>query len=541
MTGPEPPPPLSAAWGPTDTGAARWAWAGTRNVPALAAAVLVLLLVPGTVAALWLRAGSLAWPQSHDLAALRFTLVQALLSALVSVALAIPVARALARRHFRGKTALVTLLGAPFLMPVIGAVLGLLAVFGRNGVASQGLVALGLPPLDIYGLHGVVLAHVFLNLPLATRLILQGWHRLPAERLRLAASLGFTGSDLLRHVERPMLREVLPGAFLAVFLLCLTSFAVVLTLGGGPRASSLELAIYQAFRLDYDLPRVAMLALAQLGLCGAVTLLLLRAVPVMEGAMAGRGLQGIEQAEVLKGVVPPVWRDALVLAVATVFLLVPMLAVLLRGVPEMLHLPPPVWLAAGRSLAVALAAAALAVLAGLALACAAERATLAEPVGMLSLAASPVAMGAGLFVLLLPLADPDALVLPLTALVNAVMALPLVLRALVPALRRILAEQGKLAQSLGMVGWARLRWLILPRLRRPLGFAAGIAAALSMGDLGVIALFSDPARATLPMQISYLMGSYRIGEAMAAALLLALLCLALFWVCDRWGRAHAAD
>ncbi len=59
-----------------------------------------------------------------DWAALRFTLVQAALSAGLSVALAVPVARALARRSFPGRRALITLMGAPFLLPVIVAVMG---------------------------------------------------------------------------------------------------------------------------------------------------------------------------------------------------------------------------------------------------------------------------------------------------------------------------------------------------------------------------------------------------------------------------------
>ena len=69
---------------------------------------------------------------------------------------------------------LITLMGAPFILPVIVAVLGLLAVFGRAGIFNSALVWAGLEPVSIYGLHGVVLAHVFFNLPLATRLILQG-------------------------------------------------------------------------------------------------------------------------------------------------------------------------------------------------------------------------------------------------------------------------------------------------------------------------------------------------------------------------------
>jgi thiamine transport system permease protein len=65
---------------------------------------------------------------------------------------------------------------------------------------NAGLAALGLPP-TIYGPQGVVLAHVFFNLPLATRLILQGWLAIPAERFRLAAALGFGPARVFRGME----------------------------------------------------------------------------------------------------------------------------------------------------------------------------------------------------------------------------------------------------------------------------------------------------------------------------------------------------
>jgi thiamine transport system permease protein len=53
---------------------------------------------------------------------LRFTVVQALVSGLISIAVAIPTARALARRRFPGRQFMVTLLGAPFILPSIVAV-----------------------------------------------------------------------------------------------------------------------------------------------------------------------------------------------------------------------------------------------------------------------------------------------------------------------------------------------------------------------------------------------------------------------------------
>ena len=59
-------------------------------------------------------------------------------------------------------------------------------------------------------------------------------------------------------------------------MLCLTSFAVVLTLGGGPRSTTVEVAIYQSLRFDFDPARAVMLALLQLGLCMLVAMLTLK-------------------------------------------------------------------------------------------------------------------------------------------------------------------------------------------------------------------------------------------------------------------------
>jgi len=69
--------------------------------------------------------------------------------------------------------------------------------------------------------------------------------------------------------------------------------------------------------------------------------------------------------------------------------------------------------------------------------------------------------------------------------------------------------------------------------------AAGLAAALAMGDLGVIALFATEGAETLPLQVWRVMGAYRTQTAEAAALLLVGLSLGLFLIFDLWGRRHA--
>ncbi|MEE9427110.1 MAG: thiamine/thiamine pyrophosphate ABC transporter permease ThiP [Paracoccaceae bacterium] len=510
-----------------------------RAWPGLVAAAVVVALTLGTLGAVALRSEGLGSLGPSDWAALRFTLIQAFLSAVISIVVAVPVARALARRQFVGRAALITLLGAPFILPVIVAVLGLLAVFGRNGLVSILFGWIGLAPVQLYGLHGVVLAHVFFNLPLATRLILQGWLSIPSERFRLAASLGLCARDVNRVFQRPMLREVLPGAFMLVFVICTTSFAVALTLGGGPRATTIELAIYQAFRFDFDLGHAAILALLQFAICALAALAMLWVqIPNASGVGLDRNIQRWDAQAGFHKIADIAW-----ISIAAGFLLLPLGMIIWRGIAGLVDLPPQIFAAAGRSVLVALTSAALTIVLGLSLTFGVvglrSRRVLAgsmESIGYLAIAASPLVIGVGLFILLFPIVNPVVIALPLTAVVNALMALPFVLRMLVPAVGQIESQFGRLADSLGLIGWARVSRLHLPRLRRPLGFSAGLAAALSMGDLGVIALFSDPDRATLPLQMYRLMAGYRMETAAGAALLLLILSLLLFWIFDRGGR-----
>lgn len=494
-----------------------------QRIVSIGAGCIVAGLILGPVVAVLAYGGGFATLAPGDWGALRFTIWQATLSAALSVGLAIPVARALARRSFWGRSALISVMGAPFILPVIVAILGLLAVFGGQGWLNAVLGAVGFPRVDIYGLQGILLAHVFFNLPLAVRMILHGWLAVPAERFRLAASLGV---PVGRLIERPMLARVCPGAFAVIFVICTGSFAVALTLGGGPRATTVELAIYQAFRFDFDLARAATLAVLQLLLGLGAGLLALR---LARADLLGGGLDRVVQR----------WdgnrtTDAGFIVAAALFLLAPLAAVTIAGLPGLLRLPAEVWAAAGRSMILALGAT------GLALALALPLASRAgEAASLLGISVSGLVLGTGIFLIVQPYVRPSDVALPVTMVVNALMALPFALRILRPEIEAARSDYGRLAASLGLGVFARWRLVFLPRIRRPLGFAAGLTAALAMGDLGVITLFADSGNATLPLQVYRLMGSYQMEAAQGGALLLLLLSLGLFWLFDRGGRMGA--
>ncbi|PDP67938.1 thiamine/thiamine pyrophosphate ABC transporter permease ThiP, partial [Tannerella forsythia] len=105
----------------------------------------------------------------------RFTIWQALLSTLLSVVPALFVARALSRHPaFFGRGLILQLFAVPLALPAIVAALGVLALYGRAGYFAGPLTEMGGQDWPgIYGLSGILVAHVFFNLPLATRLFVE--------------------------------------------------------------------------------------------------------------------------------------------------------------------------------------------------------------------------------------------------------------------------------------------------------------------------------------------------------------------------------
>jgi thiamine transport system permease protein len=165
---------------------------------------------------------------------------------------------------------------------------------------------------------------------------------------------------------------------------------------------------------------------------------------------------------------------------------------------------------------------------------------LMEGTGYFVIATSPLVIGTGLFIFLYPILNPTKFVLPITALVNAIMALPFSLRIILPAMQKINKDYGKLSDSIGLNGFHRFFKLTLPRLRNEIGFASGLIAALSIGDLGVVTLFSAPQSGTLPLTIYRLMGSYQMEAAKAAAFILLITCFSIFLLADKLGKSNAS-
>ena len=472
----------------------------------------------------------------------RFTLLQAGLSTGLSILFAIPVSRALARQtSFPGRVWMLRLMALPLGLPALVAALGLIEVWGRQGFLNDTLSALGLQqPISIYGLFGILLAHVFFNMPLAARLMVAGLERIPGEYWRTSANLGMGSSAIFRFVEWPAIRGLLPGIAGLIFMLCATSFTLVLTLGGGPAASTIEVAIYQALRFDFDPPRAIALSGLQVALTGVLLLTLkYLAPPSEEGETSGRAIRRFDGLSSVSRLADGAW-----LVLALVFVGLPFLAIATSGLrADLARLvgEPAFHRALATSAAIALPSAIVSVVLA-ALMIRTQRLLLArDRLGMTArlfagtigastsfiLLVPPVVLGAGWFLLLRPFGDVAHFAPFVVIAINALMALPFVHRVLAPAMATHAARTGRLAASLGIGGFHRLRWIDWPALRKPLLMAFSFALALSLGDLGAVALFGSQDLATLPWLLYSRMASYRTADAAGLALMLGLICLVL--------------
>lgn len=502
---------------------------------------LLALTIAGVSALLWqahLPEVSELWQNRYLNNVIRFTVWQATLSTALSLVLGLFVALALVRQpRFPGRSLLLRMMELSLVLPTIVAVSGLVGVYGRHGWLTSVIEHWTTVRWNLYGLNGIVLAHVFFNAPLAGRILLQALEAVPAPRRRVASQLGLKGWWLWRTLDWPAVRRVLPGIAALVFTLCFTSFAIVMTLGGGPASTTLEVAIYQSLRFEFDFGRAALLAIVQLTICGAIWLLMVRRGLSPNLSPERRFSEAIPRPD-SQGIVR--FRDVVLLLCFTLFLLLPLAAILFRGLPGLVTVAvdggnPLADLADAtlRSFAIALPAGVFSVLSALLVLALATRggtnlSRLSSVATAVPLMVPPIVLGTGLFLLFRPALGHSFQGLALVALINGLMALPFVTQLLKGPLTGLDEATARQADQLGLLGWYRWRWLHWPRLKRPLALAMAYGTGLSLGDFGVIALFGTPGQPTVPVLLYQQLGSYRMELAAGTALWLVTLLLLVF-------------
>lgn len=459
------------------------------------------------------------------------TLWMAVAGAFFSILCGVPAAYLLYLHDFPGRQLLRGLLTIPFVLPTVVV-----------GIAFRSLLGGPLAFLNMANTPwAVVLAMVFFNCGLITRMVGNMWASLDPCTEQAARTLGASPYRAFFSITLPQLAPAIAAAGGLAFLYCSTAYGVVTTLGN-PGYGTIETEIYIQTVTFFDLDKAAMLSVLQFIIVLLALIVGTRLTARTETALQvrPRSRRSLRQAPLLPKIIT-------ILAVFLV--LFPIVSLILNSFRYQGHWTldnyrllsttgfgfsggTSVLEAIDHSVRIAFDSMIFALLVSVPLALVLSRRVqgkwlqaqrFLDGVTLLPLGVSAVTVGFGF---LITFAGTDiansGLIVPLA---QSVVALPLVIRSLVPLLRAIDPRMREAASVLGATPAQVLRTIDMPFLLRGIGLAAGFAFAVSLGEFGATSFLADPAYLTLPVVIVKLLsraGQNNYGMALAGAVLLAV-------------------
>lgn len=379
-----------------------------------------------------------------------------------------------------------------------------------------------------FGLATVVIAHAVLN----CGLVAVALHRVLRERastvIEVAWTMGASPLTIWYRVVSPLLWRELLALFFFVFSLCLTSFSLPLILSGA-RAVSLEVAIFEAIRVNGDWGIAVGLALVQ----SVVVLVFSYLLPKPQGRRLSSGASGIQTlawpgswwvlslpaAILLIG-----WMGGLRISALATFIEA-------SGVGQR-HLFSTIFTSLTIGLAVGVNHLVLTLLI-----------LLSGPSRVLMkfmngyLAPSPALIGFGLLVfpLSFPGSDMFKLIVALTLVI-----FPFIYRGLLQSEFLALSRQMDVARVLGSRSTSTAFRIVLPQILDAVMRGCGIAAIWASGDFALSGIFINRT-ATLPLLIQEWVQNYWIDQALWLLIplfMVGVVCYGFFVLSTRFLRAE---
>lgn len=494
---------------------------------------------------------------------LLFTCYQAALSTALTLLLAAPCAFVFARYRFAGKSLLLSLATLPFVLPTVVVALAFASLTGKNGVLNdvlRALFSLETAPIQLERtLAIIIIAHVFYNFAIALRIMTGYWASVGFATEEAARCLGAGTWSVWRDIRLPLIRPALLSAGILVFIFCFTSFGVVLILGG-IRFATLEVQIYYQAVNIFNLPMAAALSIVQI-----LSMLVLMTVYTRQQRNLQLRLASSATIARPPRTVAEKLAVASCVALISLLLLSPLVALVARAVlaggkfdlsnfaalaensrGSLLFIAP--LEAIVNSLRFASLAMVAALLLGIIAASLINRrgrlTRFWDPLFMLPLATSAVTLGFGFIV---ALDEPPLnlraswLIIPVS---HTLVALPFVIRSVLPAMRAIPSSLGEAARVLGAKPHQKLLSIDAPLLGKSIAVGATFAFTVSMGEFGASLFVAQRESVTIPVVIYRLLGdpglaSYR--QSLAMSVLLMLVCAGGFMLIERLRVAGAGE
>lgn len=464
------------------------------------------------------------------------TLTMAALGTAGSVVFGIPAAYILYRTDFPGRSILRSVTLVPFVLPTVVVGVAFRALLGAEG------------PLGFLGLDqttaAVIVAMVFFNISLIARQVGGLWQMLDPRTVEAARSLGASRARAFFTITLPALMPAIGASAGLVFLYCSTAYSLVRTLGS-PGVGTLETEVFRQTQTFLDLRTAAVFSALQVCFVLVSVWLTQRLSRYTTTALR---LQFPKRQPLSRTDWLPL---GITLFAVIAIILWPMVTLVERSLAtddgygwdnyRLLATSSGSGFAGGttaaqaleHSVKIAIDATLITLIVAILLALLLTHKVNSPMIArgqrfldtfiMLPMGVSSVTIGFG-FLVSIHAVSPDlgqsGVLVPLA---QSVVALPLVVRSLIPILAAVDPKQRQAAAVLGASPGRILRTIDGPYLVRAVGLAAGLSFSVSLGEFGATSFLASPNYQTLPVYIVRLLnrpGAENFGMALAAAVIL---------------------
>ncbi len=488
---------------------------------------------------------------------LKFTIFQATISALLSILFGMILSWSMFHfRTFPFRDTLVSIFSSALVLPSIVVALGIISIFGKHGWLNELLQMLFNKSFGgyIYGLGGILFAHIYFNASYASRVFYDAFYTIPIQRYKVAKTLGLNIWQRFLYVEFPNLRAYIFGLFRTIFLLCFSSFVIVLILGGNPSYNTLEVAIYEALKFDFDIPLSIKLSFLQI----FISLIVIFFISYNHSTNDTSLEKSYHTSNWIETKEESYLHGVIIVLFCFIFL-IPLISILFDGLRAdfvKLFSESGFINALKTSLIVATLSSFFTLFISLILSFSKsslmQKSSQSKNIiyklfeNIITISSSiylivpSIVLGVGFFIFSKDLSMPLHLVAFIALIfANTLLSLPFAFNNIYPQIYLVTSKYDKIIQSIGITTFSKIFHIYLPNLKSHIIYITALSFSFSLGDLSIIALFGDKDMATIPWYLYEKMGSYRTNDAAGIALVLLSLVLGMFLITLKAG--HAKD
>ena len=445
-----------------------------------------------------------------------FSLYQSLLSALLSIVIGTTFAYLLIKHNYiYGIKFIINSLSILFVLPTIITIFGILSLYGNF--------------FQIYGLFGIILGHVILNIPLVARVIFQSLKDISPNERMLADQMNLNSWGSFLAIEWPVIKKNIPSLFVLVSFICFVSFTPVLILGGSPKYSTLEVAIYHAVMFADDFNVAFNLLIVQIIICSSIYFIFFRNFKsknfIIDDKRNYKSLTALSSKYVI---------EYLVLILISIVVFSPITFILIKGISmTLLDVLNSFyfWSALSTTFIIGFFSGTLSIILTYGnLVFLNKSKNSSEFWFYILIIFSPGILAVGYYIFFNEIIDYSIPNILIIIIINSIITLPFTYNYLSPSFFRVSKEHHDISESINIYGTRRFFFIDWPRLREPLITAFCVSSILSASDLVIISFFGTNDLSTLTQTIYRLMGSYRMDEAYAVSLLLLIYCFIYFMI-----------